>query len=104
MPSQLPTGYVGPPPTGFSQGAGFGGSTGPVNTLAIVSLVCGVLCCVPFASIAAIATGAIAQNQIAASNGVQRGREYALAGMVLGGLSLAVSAGFMVLSFLGRMH
>jgi len=101
--SQLPTGYVGPPPTGFTQGTGTGG-TGPVNTLSIVSLVCGILCCIPFASIAAIATGAVAQQQIAASNGTQRGREYALAGMVLGGITLAFTVVFFLISFLGRLH
>ncbi len=98
--AQFPTGYVGPPPTGFSRGTG---GSGPINPLAIVSLVCGILCCTPFA-IAALITGAIAQNQIASSNGQQRGREFAIAGMVLGGASVAMSVLFGLLGVLGRLN
>lgn len=99
---QLPTGYVGPPPTGFSRGQGAGG-TGPINTLSIVSLVCGLLCCFGLPSIAAVITGAIAQNQIAASNGAQRGREYALVGMVLGVAGVMMQAFFVFTGVFGRL-
>ncbi len=99
--SQYPTGYVGPPPSGFSLGNN--SSSGPLNTLAVVSLVLGVLCCLPFASIGAIVTGAVAQNQIAASHGLQRGREFAIIGMVLGGFGLLVSIGSLVMSLLGKL-
>lgn len=85
--SPFPTGYVGPPPAGFG-GTGGGLSSGQTNPLAIVSLVLGIACCIPFASIGAIVTGVIAQNQINATNGQQRGREMALAGIILGALSL----------------
>lgn len=60
------------------------------NTLAIVSLVLGILCCVPFAGIGAIVTGVIARNQIAASGGQQKGAELAMVGIVLGALGIAL--------------
>ena len=99
--SPFPGGYAGPPPTGFGTGTGL--SSSGTNPLAIASLVLGILCCFPF-SVAAIITGVIAQNQINASNGMQRGRELATAGIVLGTLSLLLSAVGMVFSLLGRLH
>ena len=86
--SPFPGGYVGPPPTGF--GAGTGLSSSGTNPLAIASLVLGILCCFPF-SVGAIITGVIAHNQINASNGAQRGRELATAGIVLGSLSIVLA-------------
>lgn len=91
-PSQFPTGHTGPPPTGFS---GAGGATNP---LAIASLVLGVLCCTPF-SIGAIITGVMAQQQIKASGGQQKGSELAIAGMILGGLALVLNLIGVFLSF-----
>ncbi|MFZ5441640.1 MAG: DUF4190 domain-containing protein [Myxococcota bacterium] len=87
-PSQFPTGYSGPPPTGFSVSNPAGGQTNP---LAVTSLVLGILCCLPF-SIGAIVTGAIAHQQIAASGGQQKGRELATAGMILGGIGVTLGA------------
>lgn len=84
-PSQFPTGYNGPPPTGFSAG----GAPGATNPLAIASLVLGILCCTPF-SIAAIITGVMAQQQIKASGGQQKGSELATAGIILGGIGLTL--------------
>ena len=86
----FPTGYVGPPPQGFGVGTG-GLASGELNPLAVVSLVLEILCCAPF-SIGAIITGAIAQNQITASNGQQRGKEFAVVGIILGSVSLALTA------------
>jgi hypothetical protein len=100
--SPFPSGYVGPPPSGFGQGGGL--ASGNTNPLAIVSMVLGILCCIPFAGIGAIVTGVIAQNQINASNGAQKGREFALVGMILGGLSILGGIISVVLSTLGRLH
>ncbi len=100
--SPFPGGYAGPPPTGF--GAGTGLSSSGTNPLAITSLVLGIVCCIPFASIGAIVTGVIAQNQINASNGAQRGRELATAGIVLGALSFLMGIGFSLLSVLGQIR
>ena len=99
--SPFPGGYVGPPPTGFGTGTGL--SSSGTNPLAIASLVLGILCCFPF-SVGAIITGVIAHNQINASNGMQRGRELAMAGIVLGALSLVAGIGFSLLSVLGRIR
>jgi Domain of unknown function (DUF4190) len=72
----------------------------PVNPLAIVSLVFGIVCCVPFFSpITALITGWLAIKQIDASSGLQRGRELAIAGLVLG----VVGMGFWGLWLLGMV-
>jgi hypothetical protein len=98
-PSILPQGYVGPPATGFNAGSGM--VSGPNNQLAIASLVLGILCCVPFASIAAIVTGVMAINQIQAAGGAQKGRELAIGGIVLGGTSILLTL-VSLLTRLGR--
>lgn len=100
--SQFPSGYVGPPPSGFGQGGGLSSSN--TNTLAIVSMVLGIVCCIPFASTAAIVTGVIAQNQINASNGAQRGREYALVGIIMGSLGVLLGIVGALLNVLGKLH
>lgn len=94
-PSQFPTGYSGPPPTGFSVSNPAAGQTNP---LAITSLVLGILCCLPF-SIGALITGTMAHQQIAASGGQQKGKELATAGMILGGLGVTLS----LLSLFGNL-
>ncbi len=80
-------GYQGPPPTGFTRG----NQSVPINQLAIASVVLGFLCCLPFSGTGALVTGFIAKQQIASSNGAQRGNEYATIGMVLGALSIALA-------------
>jgi hypothetical protein len=60
------------------------------NTLAIVSLVLGILCCLPF-SIGALVTGSMAIKQIDADP-TQTGKGLAIAGMVLGGLGVLIGA------------
>ncbi|MBS2032665.1 MAG: DUF4190 domain-containing protein [Deltaproteobacteria bacterium] len=68
------------------------------NGLAIASLVLGILCCIPFASIAAIVTGALAIQQIDA-NRTQTGKGLAIAGISLGGISLL----FTILGIIGSL-
>lgn len=84
----VPPGYTGPAPGGGYMTGGGGNGPGGTNTLAIVSLVLGILCCLPF-SIGAIITGVIAQNQIKQTG--EKGRELAIAGIVLGVLALLVN-------------
>lgn len=95
-PAPLSGGYQGPPPAGFTRG----NQSLPINQLAIASFVLGILCCIPFSGIGAIVTGIIARQQIADSNGTQRGNEYALIGMVLGALAVLVSMASIVLNAL----
>lgn len=101
--SPFPTGYVGPPPAGFG-GVSGGLASGQTNTLAIVSLVLGIVCCLPFASIGAIVTGVIAMNQIKATNGQQRGNELALVGILLGSVSLVLTLVSLVFNALGTFR
>lgn len=101
--SPFPTGYVGPPPTGFG-GTSSGLASGTTNTLAIVSMVLGILCCIPFASLGAIITGVIAQNQINATNGQQKGKEFALVGIILGSTSLLLTIVSLIFNVLGRIR
>jgi hypothetical protein len=65
----------------------------------VASLVLGLLCCIPFSGVGALTLGFIARNQIDASHGQQRGRELAMAGMIIGILSISLTA----LSLLGRV-
>jgi hypothetical protein len=59
------------------------------NALAVVSLIFGLVCCIPFASpLVAIITGWVARTQIAATGGQQKGGEMAMAGILLGVASL----------------
>jgi hypothetical protein len=97
----VPSGYVGPPPAGFG-GLSSAGVGGQKNQLAVVSLVLGIVCCIPFGSIGALVTGFMAIKQIDESGGAQGGRELAIAGMVLGGLSLALSMVSIVVNLLAR--
>ncbi len=88
-PTQVPS------PSSFTPaGAGV-----PYNPLAVISLVLGIVCCIPFAGFGAIITGAMARKQIEASRGAQRGAEFALAGMVLG----AAAVGIMLIGMLMRL-
>lgn len=73
------------------------------NTLAIVSLVLGILCCIPFASIAAIVTGVIAMKQID-QDPTQTGKGLAIAGAVLGGLSLLMSIVYFIAAAAGGVQ
>ena len=75
-------------------------SSGPVvaaggrrktNTLAIVSLVAGIVCCVPFVSPGlAIGCGLGALKQLEAGRDAEAGRGLAIAGVILGSLTALV--------------
>lgn len=70
------------------------------NPLAIVSLVAGIVCCIPLVSPAvAIACGVMAIQQIDRSSPPQGGKPLAVAGIVLGGLTLLMN----VLGLIGRL-
>lgn len=62
--------------------------------MAIISLVTGIigiLCCGWFLfSIAALVTGFLGRNEIAQSNGAKKGAGLAMAGLVLGGVGIAL--------------
>jgi hypothetical protein len=87
------------PPGGTTPGPAVSG-TGGTNPLAIASLVLGVpgLCCC-LTGIPAVICGHIALNQINQSGGVQEGRGFAIAGLILGYLGIA----FTVLQLLVSM-
>ncbi len=87
-----------PPPASFSAPGAQVFSAGPssngfnatrkTNTLAIVSLVAGIVCCIPLVSPGiAIACGIVSLKQIDASPGTQSGRGLAIAGIILGALT-----------------
>lgn len=69
------------------------------NTLAIVSLTTGIIWCLPFGSFIAVGTGIAALKQIDASQGQERGKNLAIAGIVLGGLGV----GLTVLGIIGAL-
>lgn len=75
-------------PAPIAQAAPVAAAGQKTNPLAIVSLVLGILCCLPF-SIGAIITGLIAMKQIDADP-TQTGKGLAIAGTVLGGLGILI--------------
>jgi hypothetical protein len=62
----------------------------PTNGLAIASLVLGLLWLWGIGSILAIIFGVVAKNQIDQSGGMQQGRGLAIAGIVLGIVTLGI--------------
>lgn len=84
-------------PSSFSAPQAPGGQT---NTLAIVSLVSGIvgcLCIPAIGSITSIITGFMALSQINASGGGQKGREMAIGGIVTGFLGCFGWMGYAIL-------
>jgi hypothetical protein len=78
------------------------GATGQNNTLAIVSLVCGILSvclCGLIAGIPAIITGFMAKNNIDANPAEYGGRGMAIAGMILGGISIVFTILYLIFVF-----
>ena len=77
----------------------------PRNNLATVSLVLGTLAWllifVPFLGLPAIITGHIARGQVAAARGLVKGREFALAGLILGYLAVATSLAIGIVTLFG---
>ena len=99
----LPAGPVTPSPLGSFKGpgqevsrapgarvGGGGGASGKYNTLAIASATMGLVCCVPLGPFVAIGTGIAALKQIEVSQGRERGKGLAVAGIALGALSAAL--------------
>jgi hypothetical protein len=72
------------------------GQAGRYNTAAIISLVCGVLSCLPLMGLAAVISGVIALRQLNSGVGPPLGKNLAIAGVSLGGLMLAVTALLMI--------
>lgn len=73
---------------------------GQDKTLAIVSLVCGILsltCCGPFTGIAALITGYMAKNNVETNPQQYDGRGLAIAGMIMGGISLVLTVLYFIL-------
>lgn len=83
------------------------GGEGANKTLATVSLVCGIagiLCCGLLSGIPAIITGYIAKNNVDSNPQEYGGRGLAVAGMVLGGISVVLTIIVIILQvFLGVM-
>ncbi len=88
-----PAGYPPPPPPqpaapGWGTPGGYAVQRKSVSGLAIASLVTGLLFCTIAAAPAAVALGYAALDQIKASNGWKTGRGMAIAGIVLGYLTI----------------
>lgn len=83
-----------PPPPGYPPSGPAPGTPPPNNALAITALILGILsplCLGCFTGVPAIICGHIARGQIRASNGTQSGDGMALAGLILGYISLAIT-------------
>ena len=98
MPPPPPGNYPPPPPGAFpppgaSFPGGYPGQPAKTNTMAIISLVasCAGLFC-GIGSIVGIVLGVIARNQIKQSG--ENGQGLALAGIIVGGISLALNVIF----------
>lgn len=63
-------------------------ASGPVNTLAVVSLVLSLTWVAGLGSLAGVITGMVARRQIREADGRQSGEAIALAGVVIGGVGL----------------
>jgi len=89
-------GAVPPPPPLMTAAPG-----GETNPMAIASLVLGLLSfgCGCFVSIPAIICGHLALSQIKAAPGRYKGRELAIAGLVIGYLTLVISLLFSLVEF-----
>ena len=77
---------------------------GEDKTLAIVSLVCGILsltCCGPVTGIAALITGYMAKNNVESNPQQYGGRGLALAGIIMGGISLVVTVLYFIFAMIG---
>jgi len=79
----------------------FVATTPSTNGFAIASLICAVAWFMWFGSALGVVFGHVALRQIKAGGGVQRGRGLAIAGLVLGYLSLAFFGVAMVAALLG---
>jgi type IV pilus assembly protein PilA len=80
----------GLPPSEFASVTPAGPIAVKTNSLAIVSLICGILFVVPFSGIAAIITGHMSRSRIRRSGGALKGSGMAMAGLVLGYTSVLI--------------
>ena len=104
-PSPPPPESQPPPPPGAPASAPWSAPPPPytsqrTNGLAVASLVLGVLFCFAITGIVAVVLGNIALGQIADSQGAQKGRGLAIAGIVLGWVGIAL-LGILSLVWLG---
>ena len=91
-PPPVPQGYGAPPMPNYAPPST--PMTAPDQSMALISLVCGVLsmfCFGLLAGIPAIITGKIARDRVAQDPSRYTGAGLALAGMILGGISTALS-------------
>jgi putative exporter of polyketide antibiotics len=95
-----------PPPGGYGGDQYGGGYAAPkTNQKAIWALVTGILsviCCGIFAGIPALILGNSAKKDIAASGGTQTGSGMAQAGFILGIISIALTALYLILLVTGH--
>jgi len=98
---QYPGGY----PQGNWQPGGWGGPP-KRSGLAIASLVCGIGIVLfgVFAGIPAVITGVMARNRIRMSQGAETGNGMALAGIILGSLSILVTIVVLFGVAVGKAH
>jgi hypothetical protein len=97
-PPPAPAPVAPPPPSFQAPGAQVFAPPVPVararrasrtNALAVISLVAGILCCLPVVSPGvAIVCGTLALGQIKANPEVEGGRGIAIAGIILGGMTV----------------
>lgn len=92
-----PPGGYPPPGSGYNPAPGqqYGGFAPPAapktNGLAIGGFVCSLLGCCGLLAIVGVILSAVALNQINKSGGTQGGKNYAIAGLVIGGIWLLIS-------------
>lgn len=105
-PNPYPGGYVEPGPYAVPVA-----SPAPSNTLALISMIVGIVgavaSCACFVSVpagvAAVIMGFIGRAQIDRSGGTQRGRGMALAGIITGGIGAAIGLLFIILWLAGTI-
>ncbi len=110
-PPSTPSWSAPPPPPGYGGGSGYGptpaysgvpaGAGQKTNTLAITSLVTGIIAvltcsCFGVLGIAAVVTGVLGRNQIKESNGLEQGDGMALAGLITGAVSLVLGLAWLI--------
>jgi hypothetical protein len=91
-----------PPPPGAPGAYGQPQQTSPLAITSLVLGIVGIPCCTVFVlGIAAVVTGVLARKQIAESQGRIKGGGMALAGLVLGVISIVIAAVVWILNLAG---
>ncbi len=97
-----PPGY--PPPSGAPAGYGQPQKNAPLAIVSLVLGIVGVPCCTLFVfGIAAVVTGFLARRQIDASQGALKGGGMAMAGLVLGAVTIVLAIVVWVLNLTGAI-